>query len=101
MTSSAVSPFPHCGYLSLCARAGSTYKLKRFEGARSQCFSTSLIMFTGLWLRMCFHFGSEQPTVTITTPGAADVQYNLTPQNEHQHSYVTLTSFFVSRLIIS
>ncbi|KAF9647631.1 hypothetical protein BDM02DRAFT_3156037 [Thelephora ganbajun] len=43
-------------------------------------------MFTGVWLRICFHFGRQQQTVTITTPGVTDIQFLSTLQHDYQHS---------------
>jgi len=50
-------------------------------------------MFTGLWLRICFGFGSQQQTVTITTPGVADIQFASTPTLDIQHRYASFLSF--------
>ena len=50
-------------------------------------------MFTGLWLRICFGFGSQQQTVTITTPGIADIQFAPTPMLDAQHRYASSLSF--------
>ena len=49
-------------------------------------------MFTGLWLRICFCFGSQQQTVTITTPGIPDIQFASTPPLDAQHQYVLFLS---------
>jgi len=69
-------------------------KLKRFAGAHRQCSSPSLTMFTGLCLRICFCFGRQQQTVTITTPGATDVQLESSSQYVYQHPYATFFRFF-------
>ena len=50
-------------------------------------------MFPGLWLRICFGFGSQQQTITITTPGRTDVQFVPTPSQDYRHSCATFLSF--------
>ena len=70
------------------------------RGPPSVLFIPPLTMFTGLWLRICFGFGSQQQTVTITTPGIADIQFASTPTLDAQHPYVSPLILFSPWLMV-
>jgi len=79
--------------VSLPPSPGLNRGLIHFAGGHRKFFSSPLTMFTGLWLRICFSFGSQQQTVTITTPGIADIRFASTPTPDVQQRYALPSSF--------